>query len=65
MFEPNRCGRRTQQVIELIAELDRAGVTWTNIPPLASGPRSLAGHLEYLEWAATEVMPIFRHLLFN
>ena len=51
---------RTHQVIELIAELDRAGVTWTNIPPLAAGPRSLAGHLEYLEWAATEVMPIFR-----
>ena len=30
------------------------------ILPLAAGPRSLAGHLEYLEWAATEVMPIFR-----
>ena len=50
----------TQQVIELVAELDKAGVTWTTIPPLAAGPRSLAGHLEYLEWAATEVMPIFR-----
>jgi hypothetical protein len=50
----------THQVIELIAELDKAGVTWTRIPPLAAGPRSLAGHLEYLEWAATEVMPIFR-----
>jgi len=49
----------TQQVVELIADLDRAGVTWTNIPPLAPGPRSLAGYLEYLEWAATEVMPAF------
>jgi len=55
----------TQQVIELIADLDAAGVTWTNIPPLAPGPRSLAGHLEYLDWAATEVMPAFRHPLYN
>ena len=50
----------TQQVIELIAALDAAGVTWTNIPPLTPGPRSLAEHLEYLEWAATEVAPAFR-----
>jgi len=50
----------TQQLIELIAELDAAGVTCTNIPPLGGGPRSLAGHLEYLEWAAAEVMPAFR-----
>ena len=55
----------TQQVIELIADLDRAGVTWTNSPPLAPGPRSLAGHLEYLEWAATEVMSESRHPLSN
>jgi len=27
---------------------------------LPAGPRSLAGHLEYLEWAAAEVMPAFR-----
>jgi hypothetical protein len=47
-------------VTELIAELDAAGVTWTNIPPLGAGPRSLAGYLEYLEWAAAEVMPAFR-----
>ncbi len=50
----------TQQVIELIAVLDGAGVTWTTIPPLAPGPRSLAEHCEYLEWAATEVAPAFR-----
>jgi len=50
----------TQQVIDLIAGLDNAGVTWTNVPPLDPGPQSLAGHLEYLEWAAAEVMPAFR-----
>jgi probable F420-dependent oxidoreductase len=50
----------TQQVIDLIAELAAAGVTWTNVPPLGAGPRSLAGHLEYLEWAAAEVIPAFR-----
>jgi probable F420-dependent oxidoreductase len=50
----------TQQVIDLIAELAAAGVTWTNVPPLGAGPGSLAGHLEYLEWAAAEVMPAFR-----
>jgi hypothetical protein len=49
----------TQQVVELIAELEAAGVTWTTVPPLGDGPRSLAEHSEYLEWAATEVMPVF------
>ena len=51
----------TEQVIELIADLDAAGVSWTTVPPLGDGPRSLAEHSEYLEWAAAEVMPAFRH----
>ncbi len=50
----------TQQVIDLIADLDGAGVTWTSIPPPEPGPRSLAEHLEYLDWAATEIVPAFR-----
>jgi len=39
----------TQQVIDLIADLEGAGMTWTNVPPLGPGPRSLAEHLEHLE----------------
>jgi probable F420-dependent oxidoreductase len=50
----------TQQVIDLIAALDEASVTWTNVPPLGPGPRSLAEYLEHLEWAAAEVMSAFR-----
>lgn len=50
----------TDQVVELIADLDAAGVTWTTVPPLGDGPPSLAEHGEYLEWAATEVMPTLR-----
>jgi hypothetical protein len=50
----------TQQVVELIADLDATGVTWTTVPRLGDGPQSLAEHGEYLEWAATEVMPAFR-----
>jgi len=50
----------TQQVIDMIADLEHAGVSWTNIPPLGEGPRSLAEHLEYLEWASSQVMPLFR-----
>ena len=50
----------TQQVVELIANLDAAGVTWTTVPPLGDGPRSLEEHSENLEWAAAEVMPAFR-----
>jgi alkanesulfonate monooxygenase SsuD/methylene tetrahydromethanopterin reductase-like flavin-dependent oxidoreductase (luciferase family) len=50
----------TQQVVDLIADLDAAGVTWTTVPPLGDGPRSLAEHGEYLHWAATEVLPAFR-----
>lgn len=50
----------TQQVIELLAGLRDFGVTWTNVPFQGPGPRSLAEHLEYLEWAATEVLPAFR-----
>jgi len=46
-------------VVELIAGLDAAGVTWTTVPPQGDGPQSLAEHGEYLEWAATEVMPAF------
>jgi hypothetical protein len=49
------------EVIDRIAALHQAGVTWTSIPrPGASAPRSLDEHLEHLEWAATEVMPAFR-----
>jgi hypothetical protein len=44
-------------VIDLIADLEGAGVTWTNVPPLGLGPRSLAEHLER---AAAEVVPVFR-----
>jgi alkanesulfonate monooxygenase SsuD/methylene tetrahydromethanopterin reductase-like flavin-dependent oxidoreductase (luciferase family) len=50
----------TQQVVELIADLDAVGVTWTTVPPLGDGPQSLEAHREHLEWAATEVMPAFR-----
>jgi glutathione S-transferase len=52
----------TQQVIDLIADLDAVGVTWTTVPPLADGPQSLADHAEYLEWATTEVMPAVRRI---
>jgi probable F420-dependent oxidoreductase len=52
----------TQQVIDLIADLDAAGVTWTTVPPLADGPQSLADHAEYLEWATAEVMPAVRRI---
>jgi hypothetical protein len=47
-------------VIDLIADLEGAGVTWVNVPPLGPGPRSLAEHLEHLEWDAAEVVPVFR-----
>ncbi len=50
----------TQQVIDLVAELQAAGVTWTYVAPLEPGPQSLAAYLEYLEWAATEVLVHFR-----
>jgi hypothetical protein len=50
----------TQQVVDLIADLDAAGVTWTTVPPLGDGPQSLAEHGEYLHWAATEILPAFR-----
>jgi hypothetical protein len=47
-------------VVELMADLDAVGVTWTTVPPLGDGPQSLEAHREYLEWAAIEVMPVFR-----
>lgn len=50
----------TQQVVDIIGGLREAGVTWTSVPALEPGPGSLAGHLEYLEWAATQVMAHFR-----
>lgn len=50
----------TQQVVDLIGELAEFGVTWTNVPPLAGGVRSRAAHLEYLAWAAEDVMGVFR-----
>lgn len=50
----------TQQVIELVAELEEADVDWTTIPPLDPGPASLVEYHDYLAWAATEVMPLFR-----
>jgi len=46
-----------EDVEDLIADLDAAGVTWTTVPPLGDGPQSLAAHAEYLEWATAEVMP--------
>jgi probable F420-dependent oxidoreductase len=49
----------TQQVLDMIGSLAAAGVTGTSVPPLDPGPRSLAEHLEYLDWAGAEVMPHF------
>jgi probable F420-dependent oxidoreductase len=50
----------TQDVIDRIGLLHDAGVTWTSIPNPGPPPGSLAGYLDGLEWAATEVMPAFR-----
>jgi hypothetical protein len=50
----------TRGSLSIGADLEGAGVTWTNVPPLGPGPRSLAEHLEHLEWAAAEVVPVFR-----
>ena len=51
----------TRQVVDLIADLDAAGrVAGRQCRPLGDGPQSLKEHSDYLEWAATEVMPAFR-----
>jgi hypothetical protein len=39
--------------------LRAAGVTGTSVPPLGGEPRSLAQHLEYLQWAGEEILPHF------
>ena len=50
----------TQEVVDRIGTLQAAGVTWTTVPRPGPPPQSLAEHLEGLEWAAKEVMPLFR-----
>jgi probable F420-dependent oxidoreductase len=53
--------RATQEVIDHIGELHDAGVTWTSVPRLDSTPvRCLSQYLEDLEWAAEEIMAVFR-----
>ena len=49
-----------QDVVDRIGELRDAGVSWTTIPRPGPAPRSLAEHLEGLQWAVEEVMPAFR-----
>jgi probable F420-dependent oxidoreductase len=49
----------TQQVIDMIATLETAGVTGTSVPARDPAPRSLAEHLEYLQWAGAEIIPHF------
>ncbi|MET0146967.1 MAG: TIGR03619 family F420-dependent LLM class oxidoreductase [Ilumatobacteraceae bacterium] len=60
IIDPGFTLTSTQQVIDLVATVREAGATWTAVPPLEPGARSLAEHLEHLEWAATEVIPHFR-----
>jgi probable F420-dependent oxidoreductase len=48
----------TQAVIDAIGHLAGIGVTWTSAPMPPA--RSLADHLEGLQWVAEEIMPVFR-----
>jgi probable F420-dependent oxidoreductase len=48
----------TQAVIDAIGHLAGIGVTWTSAPMPPA--RSLADHLEGLQWVAEEIIPVFR-----
>jgi probable F420-dependent oxidoreductase len=52
--------RSAQELIDRVASMQEAGVTWTSIVRPDSPAYSIDDYLENLEWAATEVMSAFR-----
>jgi probable F420-dependent oxidoreductase len=47
-----------QEIIDAIGYVREMGATWTSVPTPPS--RSLAEHLEHLQWVAEEIIPLFR-----
>ena len=53
--------RTAQELIDRIAAMEQAGVTWTSIPRIdRPEAASLEDHLEFLEWGSKEVISAFR-----
>jgi hypothetical protein len=50
----------TQSVIDEIGRLRDLGVTWTTFPRPGEPTASVADHIESLQWAGEEVLPLFR-----
>ena len=55
--EIDQAPRSAQELVDRIAAMEMAGVTWTSIPRLdGAPPLSLDAYLDGLEWAAREVI---------
>ena len=59
--EVDQAPASVHQLVDRIATMQEAGVTWTSIPRLdATAPSSLDQYLDGLEWASREVIGKFR-----